>query len=70
MTKTPERMSASKSHLLAYLKHTPGFEQQIRTFAHLPVGEILSRLRRQNERAYQTCVSRFRQQGIELVTHA
>lgn len=34
-----KKMSADKSHLLAYLKHTPGFEQQVRTFVDLPTKE-------------------------------
>ena len=63
-----EKMSADKSHLLAYLKHTPGFEQHIRTFVNLPTSEILSRVREENAQAYHTCISRFEQQGIKLET--
>lgn len=61
-----KKMSADKSHLLAYLKHTPGFEQQVRTFVDLPTNEILARVREEDEQAYQTCVSRFEQQGVRL----
>ena len=63
-----EKMSADKSHLLAYLKHTPGFEQRIRTFVDLPTSEILSRVRAEDPQAYRTCISRFAQQGIKLET--
>ena len=65
-----EKISADKSHLLAYLKHTPGFEQHIRLFVELPTSEILSRVREEDEQAYETCISRFEQQGIKLETSA
>lgn len=61
-----KKMSADKSHLLAYLKHTPGFEQQVRTFVDLPTNEILARVKEEDEQAYQTCVSRFERQGVRL----
>lgn len=63
---TTPKMSADKSHLLAYLKHTPGFEQQVSAFVELPINEILDRVKEADERAYQTCVSRFEQHGIRL----
>ena len=60
------KMTANKSHLLAYLKHTPGFEQQVRTFVDLPTNDILARVKDQDEQAYLTCISRFEQQGVRL----
>lgn len=65
MTMTLERRSADKSHLLAYLHHTPGFEPRMREFIELPINEILSRVRETDEPAYRTCIARFRQQGTE-----
>ncbi len=70
MTMTLERMSADKSHLLAYLHHTPGFEHRIREFIELPINEILSRVRETDESTYRTCIARFRQQGAELEPNA
>lgn len=63
-----EKMSADKSHLLAYLKHTPGFEKHIHTFPDLTTNEILARVKEEDAHAYQTCVSRFEQRGIKLET--
>lgn len=63
-----EKMSADKSHLLAYLKHTPGFAQHIPTFAELPTSEILLRIKQEDVQAYRTCISRFEQQGVQLET--
>ena len=62
------RMSANKSHLLAYLKHTPGFAQHIRTFENLPISEILDQVREQDEQAHDTCVNRFAQYGVDMTT--
>ena len=61
-------MSASKSRLLAYLKHAPDLERQGRTLVDLSVDEILSHVRRREELSCRTCISRFRQQGIKLPT--
>ncbi|MCY4557974.1 MAG: hypothetical protein OXF79_16735 [Chloroflexi bacterium] len=66
MPQMPERMSADKSHLLAYLKHTPGFEGLVHSFSDLPVTEIVARVRDADENAYRTCIDRFAQQGIKL----
>ena len=66
MTMTLERTSVDKSHLLAYLHHTPGFEHRIREFIELPINEILSRVRETDESTYRTCTARFQQQGAEL----
>ena len=70
MTMALERMSADKSHLLAYLHHTPGFEHRIREFIELPINEILPRVRESDEPACRTCTARFRQQGTELEPNA
>ena len=64
MTKT--RMSANKSHLLAYLKHTPGFAPHIRRFEDLPISEILVQVREQDVQAHDTCVNRFAQLGVDM----
>ena len=66
MPATSEKMSADKSHLLTYLKHTPCFERRVRALADLSVDEILSRVRDVSEQAYRTCIARFRQQGAEF----
>ena len=63
-----EKMSADKSRLLAYLKHTPGFETHMRTFPDLAINDILARVKQEDAQAYQTCISRFEQQGIKLET--
>ena len=63
-----EKMSADKSHLLAYLKHTPSFAQYIREFADLSTCEILARVREADIQAYHTCVFRFEQRGVKLET--
>ena len=60
------RMSADKSHLLAYLKHTPGFEHSVRSFVDIPISEILFHVRETDAQAYQTCISRFERQGVKL----
>ncbi len=70
MTMTLERMSADKSHLLAYLHHTPGFEHRVREFIELPINEIPSRVRETDESTYRTCMDRFRQQSTELEPNA
>ena len=59
-------MSPDKSQLLAYLKHTPGFENKVWEFANLSTEEILSNVRDQDLDAYQTCVERFRERGVHL----
>ncbi len=63
-------ISAAKSHLLGYLKHTPGFEHRVHHFAGLSIEEILSRVREQDEKTHRTCIERFRQHGIVLETQA
>ena len=64
------RMTADKSHLLAYLKHTPGFERQVKSFLDLSIMEILDRVREQDEAAYRKCVARFEQHGVRLLETA
>ena len=66
MPQTPERISADKSHLLAYLKHAPGFENLVHSFSDLPVTEIVARVQDADEKAYRTCIDHFAQQGIKL----
>ena len=63
---TTENMSADKSRLLAYLKHTPGFEKDIGILADLTTAGIMARVEKQDERAHRVCVSRFRQKGMDL----
>ena len=70
MPQMPERMSADKSHLLAYLKHTPGFGQRVHSFLDLPVTEIVARVRDADENADRTCIDRFAQQGIKIEASA
>lgn len=61
-------ISPDKSHLLAYLKHTPGFAQQVRTFVKLSVSGTLARVKERNELPYQSCVSRFARHDVRLET--
>ena len=70
MTGTPGKTSASKSRLLACLKHAPDLERQGRTLVDLSVDELPSHVRREEELSCRTCISRFRRQGIELATAA
>ena len=63
---TAERMSADKSHLLAYLKHTPGFEDHIHTFRGLTLNEILAHMKLDDPAAHQTCIARFGQRGVRF----
>ena len=63
---TVTKMSPDKSHLLAYLKHTPGFEDKVWDFANLSTAQILSNVRDQDLDAYRTCIKRFRERGVHL----
>ena len=63
-----ERMSPVKSHLLAYLKHTPGFAQRVRAFENLPISEILVRFKEQDSQAHDLCLNRFNELGVDLRT--
>ena len=62
------RMSANKSHLLAYLKHTPGFAPHVRRFEDLPISEILVQVKEQDAQAHDTCVNRFAELGVDMTT--
>ena len=53
------RMPPDKSHLLAYIKHTPGFENQVWDYVHLTVAEILADVARQDHATYRECIRRF-----------
>lgn len=59
-------MTAAKSHLLAYLKHTPGFEARHRDYIHLPIDEILRRFRAADPEAFRKCIDRFGRNGTPL----
>jgi hypothetical protein len=59
-------MSAAKSRLLAYVKHTPGFETSFREYISLPVGEILERFENEDPEAYRKCLERFERNGTPL----
>ena len=56
---TTTRMSAAKSRLLAYLKHTPGFEKQVWDLLDLDVPEILTNVARQDPATYHECIRGF-----------
>ena len=60
------RMPPAKSHLLAYIKHTPGFENLVWSYVDLSIPEILSRFRERDEQAYRACVAHFRQELTDL----
>lgn len=64
------RMSAEKSRLLAYIKHTPGFENLVWSYVDLSIPEILSRFRERDEQAYRACVAHFRQKLTDLESFA
>ena len=61
-----ERMSATKSRLLAYIKHTPGFETSYREYISLSIGEILERFETEAPEAYRKCLERFERNGTLL----
>ena len=63
------RMPPAKSHLLAYIKHTPGFEYLVWSYVDLPIPEILSRFRKRDEQAYRACVEHFRQKLTDLESY-
>lgn len=63
------RMPPAKSHLLAYIKHTPGFEVLVWSYVDLSIPEILSRFRQQDEQAYRDCVEHFRQKLTDLESY-
>ena len=63
------RMHPDKSHLLAYIKHTPGFEVLVWSYVDLSIPEILSRFRERDEQAYQDCVALFRQKLTDLESY-
>ena len=61
-----ERMSATKSRLLAYIKHTPGFETAYREYMSLSTEEILERFETEDPEAYRQCLERFERNGTPL----
>ncbi len=61
-----ERMSATKSRLLAYIKHTPGFETSYREYMPLSTEEILERFEAEAPEAYRKCLERFERNGTPL----
>ena len=63
------RMSPAKSHLLAYIKHTPGFENLVWSYVDLSIPEILSRFRERDEQAYRACVAHLRQELTDLESY-
>ncbi len=63
------RMHPDKSHLLAYIKHTPGFEVLVWSYVDLSIPEILSRFRERDEQAYRDCVAHFRQKLTDLESY-
>ena len=63
-----EKMSPAKSHLLAYLKHTPGLEGSVPACLDLTTGEIMARVKEVDPQAHRTCVYRFKQRGVSLET--
>lgn len=63
---TAIKMPPDKSQLLAYLKHTPGFEQIVWEFADLTTSEIMSRVKEQDNDTYKTCVEIFQERGVPL----
>ena len=58
-----ERMSVTKSRLLAYIKHTPGFETSYREYRSLSTKEILERFEIE---AYRKSLERFERNGTPL----
>ncbi|MXZ91786.1 MAG: hypothetical protein F4W95_00995 [Chloroflexi bacterium] len=64
---TIPRMSADKSHLLAYLKHTPGFENKVWDFIDLSVEEILANVAQHDPRTHRECIVRFNLQEYEKI---
>ena len=64
------RMSADKSRLLAYIKHTPGFETRYREFMDQPIGAILAQLEAEAPEEYRQCLERFEQNGTPLTVPA
>lgn len=47
-----------------------GANARAREFANLSIDQILARVRKQKEKAHQTCIERFRRHGIALETQA
>ena len=59
-------MSTNKSNVLAYLKHTPGLEKRVRSFAALTASQILAFFQRAGPGGLLTCISRFQLKGVDL----
>ena len=64
------RMSADKSRLLAYIKHTPGFETRYREFIDQPIEAILAQFEAEAPDEYRQCLERFEQNGTSLAVPA
>ena len=60
------RMSADKSRLLAYIKHTPGFETKYREYMDFSTEEILQHFEQEAPEAYRQCLERFELNGAPL----
>ena len=60
------RMSADKSRLIAYIKHTPGFENRYRELINQPIEDILDQFEKQAPTEYRQCLERFEQNGTPL----
>ena len=56
---TIQRMSPDKSHLLAYLKHTPEFETKVWDMLELTVEQTLERLAQEAPSIRDECVDRL-----------
>ena len=59
-------MNSVKSHLLAYLKHTEGFEKNINILVNMNINEILDYIKEQDMFAYNTVIFRFKKNGVDL----
>ena len=64
------RTSADKSRLLAYIKHTPGFETRYREFINQPIEAILDQFEKEAPDEYRQCLERFEQNGTPLAVPA
>ena len=63
-------MDALKSHLLAYLKHTDGFEKQVNNYVDLELPHILFDVFERDPEAYQIMCGRWKstqQTDLEMV---
>ena len=63
------RFSRTKSHLLAYIKHEPGFAHRITEFQAIPISRILEQVYIQNPEAHLKCLERLTSTGHNLPNH-